>query len=284
VDQAEQITPPVAHHGEGPVWWVGWGGLRWVDMLAGDVLSLAPDGQVSRRHVDRVVAAMRPRAAGGSVFAVERGFALDAGDGSPLRHLGELWSGADVRFNDGSCDPHGRFYCGSMAYDEAAGRGALYCLEPDHTTRLMFSGVTVSNGLEWAPDGSRAYYVDSPTQRIDVFDYDAGSGLTNRRTLVEIPTASGAPDGLTVDAEGGIWVALWGGRAVHRYGPDGRLDAVVPVPVSHVTACTFGGSQLDELFITTSRSGLGPADEPRAGALFRVAPGIRGLPARTYGG
>lgn len=282
--KAEQITPPVAHHGEGPVWWPGWGGLRWVDLLAGDVLSLSPTGTVDRRHLADVVAAMRPRAGGGAVFALEREFAIDDGDGSPLRRLGPLWSSTAVRFNDGSCDPDGRFYCGSMAYDEVSPLGALHCLEPGGTSRLVFGGVTVSNGLEWAPDGSRAYYVDSPAQRIEVVDYDPRSGLGGRRTLVEIPSAAGSPDGLTVDAEGGIWVALWGGGAVHRYSADGQLDAVVSVPVSQVSACTFGGAQLSELFITTSRSGLAATEEPAAGSLFRVETGVSGVPARTFAG
>jgi sugar lactone lactonase YvrE len=277
------VTDPVAHHGEGPVWSARWGGLRWVDMLAGDVLSLTPDGRVDRRHIGSVAAAIRPRRAGGAVIAVERGFALEEADGT-LTHLGELWSHDGVRMNDGGCDPHGRFYCGSMAYDQRPGAGALYRLDPDGSARVVLDDVTISNGLDWSPDGSRAYYVDTPTHRIDVFDYDAESGLSGRRRFAEIPAGVGSPDGLTVDADGAVWVALYGGGAVRRYAPDGVLDAVVDVPTQKVTACTFGGARLDELFITTSRENLDSGADPMAGALFRASVEVSGLSVREFAG
>lgn len=271
----EQISPAVACHGEGPVWA---GQLHWVDMLAGDVLTLEPGGGVQRRHVGSVVAALRPRAGGGFVYALERGFALDDGPGTPIRPLPELWSSADVRLNEGGCGPDGFFYCGSMAYDMSPGVASLYRLDADGTVATVLSGVTVSNGLEWSPDGSRAYYVDSPTGRIDVLDHD----LSHRREFVRV--SGGSPDGLTVDVEGGVWVALWGGSAVHRYSPDGILTEVVELPVSQVTACTFGGEDLGELYVTTSRERLPEGVEPRAGALFRVRPGVTGLPVRPFRG
>lgn len=281
--KAEQITDPVANHAEGPVWSPSWGGLRWVDMLAGDVLSLDAAGGVGRRHVGEIAAAVRPRTSGGAVLGVERGFALEEPDGT-LRRLGELWTDASVRMNEGGCDPNGRFYCGSMDYDAAAGRGSLYRLDPEGTATVVLRDVTISNGLEWTPDGSLAYYVDTPTCRIDVFDDDAERGLTGRRPFVEVVAPSGRPDGLTVDAEGGVWVALYGGSAVHRYTPDGRLDLVVDLPVRQITACTFGGPELDRLYITTSHDGL-PADEdPTAGALYAYDPGVRGLPVRPFAG
>jgi sugar lactone lactonase YvrE len=280
--QAEQVTGPVTQHGEGPVWSPRWGGLRWVDMLAGDVLTLTVDGAVTRRHVGTVVAAVRPRRDGGAVLAVERGFALEAPDGT-LTVLDPVWTDDGVRMNEGGCDPDGRFWCGSMAYDQAPGAAAMYRLEPDGSVRVAFEGVTVSNGLEWSPDGSLAYYDDTATHRVDVFDYDSAAGLTGRRPFVTLPD-DGNPDGLTVDAEGGVWVALHGSGAVHRYDPDGRLDAVIDVPTPQVTACTFGGPQRDQLFITTSRQGLRPDEDPPAGSLFRVDPGVRGLPVREFAG
>jgi sugar lactone lactonase YvrE len=138
-------------------------------MLTGDVLSLAADGAINRRHVDNVAAVLRPRRQGGAVIGVERGFALEDADGT-LTHLDELWTDARVRMNEGGCDPDGRFYCGSMAYDQRPGAGALYRLDPDGSVRVVLENVTISNGLEWSPDGSRAYYNDTPTHRIDVFD------------------------------------------------------------------------------------------------------------------
>jgi sugar lactone lactonase YvrE len=277
---AEQVTGPVAYHGEGPVWSPRWGGLRFVDMLAGDVLQLADDGSVARTHVGEVAAALRPRRGGGAVIGVRRGFALEDPDGS-LRHLPELWSGDDIRMNDGGCDPDGRFYCGSMAYDQRPGAGALYRLDPDGAVATVLTGVTVSNGLEWSPDGTRAYYNDTPTREIAVFAYDAEAGLHDRRTFAAV---DGLPDGLTVDAGGGVWVALYDGRRVHGYGADGTLEAQVHVPAGRVTACTFGGDGLDRLFITSSREGLEPGQEPAAGSLYAADVGVRGRPAREFAG
>jgi sugar lactone lactonase YvrE len=262
------------------VWSARWGGLRWVDMLAGDVLSLLDGGGIERRHVGEVAAALRPRRGGGAVIGVRRGFALEEPDGT-LRALPELWSGDEVRMNDGGCDPDGRFYCGSMAYDQRPGGGGLYRLDPDGSVAVVLERVTLSNGLEWSPDGARAFYVDTPSREISVFDYDREAGLHGRRPFAAV---DGLPDGLTVDAEGGVWVALYGGHAVQRHGPDGAPDARIDVPASRVTACTFGGAALDRLFITTSREGLSPGEEPAAGSLYCADPGVRGIPAREFAG
>jgi sugar lactone lactonase YvrE len=279
--EAEAVTGPVAFHGEGPVWSERWGGLRWVDMLAGDILQLTAQGRVVRKHVGEVAAALRPRRGGGAVIGVRRGFALEQPDGS-LRTLPALWRRRqNVRMNDGGCDPDGRFYCGSMACDHRPGGGALHRLDPDGSVMLVLAGVTISNGLEWSPDGTRAYYVDTPTREISSFSYSAGAGLHDRRRFASV---DGMPDGLTVDVEGGVWVALYDRRAVRRYAPGGELDAEVHVPASRVTACTFGGDELDQLFITTSREGLRPGDEPSAGSLYVADVGVRGLPAREFAG
>ena len=280
--RAEQVTDPVAYHGEGPVWSPRWGGLRWVDMLAGDVLSLGDDGAVGRRHVSEIVAALRPRRGGGAVLGVERGFALEDANGV-LTRLDPLWSDERVRMNEGGCDPDGRFYCGSMAYDQRPGAATLYRLDPDGTTHQVLQGVTVSNGLEWSPDGSRAYYNDTATHRIDVFDYDSDIGLHGRRPFAEIPDG-GRPDGLTVDEHGGVWVALADRGAVWHFTADGVHAEVIEVPVGKVTACTFGGPDLDQLFITTSREGREEGEDPLAGALFRADVGVRGIPVREFAG
>ena len=281
--RAEQLTDPVAYHGEGPVWSTRWGGLRWVDMLAGDVLALTGDGTISRRHVGSIAAAIRPRRLGGAVIGVERGFALEEPDGT-VTPLAPLWTHDRVRMNEGACDPDGRFYCGSMAYDRDPGGGALYRLDSDCAVHTVIEAVTISNGLDWSPDGSRAYYNDTETYRVDVFDYDHDSGLSARRPFVEIRPEYGRPDGLTVDANGGVWVAMNNGGAVHRYSTDGRLDAVVEVAARKVTACTFGGAHLDQLFITTSREGLSADDDSLAGSLFRADVGISGQMVREFAG
>jgi sugar lactone lactonase YvrE len=280
--RAEQVTEPVAYHGEGPVWSARWGGLRWVDMLAGDVLALADDGTVHRRHLAQVVAALRPRRQGGAVLGIERGFALEDADGT-LTRLEPVWRDEGVRMNEGGCDPDGRFYCGSMAYDQRPGAAALYRLDPDGSTRTVLEGVTVSNGLEWSPDGARAYYNDTATHRIDVFDYAPDAGLTGRRPFAEIPDG-GRPDGLTVDEDGGVWTALSNRGAVWHFTADGRHDEVVEVAARKVTACTFGGARLDQLFVTTSREDLQRGEDPLAGALFRVEVGLAGVPVREFAG
>jgi sugar lactone lactonase YvrE len=287
---AEQATPAVADHGEGPVWNASIGVLASVDMLRGDLLTVdLPHGgaaEVHRRHVGAVLAALRPRARGGWVVALERGFGLLDEPGSSgedeARPLGELWSDQGVRMNDGGCDPAGAFWCGSMAYDSARGRGSLYRLAPDGAVATMLTGVTVSNGLCWSPGGSRAYYVDSDMGGIDVLTVDlAAPAVTSRERFVDVD--GGTPDGLTVDAEGGVWVALYGGSAVHRYTADGTLDTVVRLPTTHPTACAFAGPELDELWITSSALGAGASDG-RAGALYRCRPGVRGLEPLPYRG
>lgn len=283
---AERITDTVVYHGEGPCWSPTWGGLRFVDMLAGDVMTLSPAGELSRKHYGDVAAITRPRAGGGSIVAVERGFVLEDADGT-LTTLPELWGAAEeVRMNEGGADPDGRFWAGSMAYGAVPGKGKLFRLDPDGTVEEVLDGVTVSNGLAWSPDGTLAYYNDTATGRTDVFDYSRAAGLVNRRPFAVVNDESelNRPDGLTVDAEGGVWTGLFGGSAVRRYAPDGTLDAVVEVGARQVTACTFGGADLDELFITTSREGLDDDDDPAAGSVFRHVPGVKGLPVLPYAG
>lgn len=252
-------------------------------MLAGDVLSMTASGSIMRRHVGTIAAAVRPRRQGGAVIGVERGFALETPEGT-VTALEELWTDDGIRMNEGGCDPDGRFYCGSMAYDEKPGAGRLYRLDPDREVTVVLEDVTVSNGLDWSPDGSRAYYNDTPTGQIAVFDSTTENGLIGRRTFAEIPVDAGRPDGLTVDAEDGVWVALFGGGAVRRYSQAGVLDEVIELPTRHVTACTFGGPALDQLFITTSREKLEPGEDPLAGALFRATPGVTGMPVREFAG
>ena len=280
---AEQLTAPDAEHGEGPVWSPGWGGLRWVDMMAGDVLHLSEDGDVERWHVGTVAAALRPRSGGGVVIAVEHDFVLAEQAGGPVTSLGAVFDDASVRFNEGGCDPDGNFLVGTTSYTEVPGRGTVYRLAPDRSVEVVLRDVTISNGLAWTAAGDTAFYVDTPTNRIDRFSWTSELGLHDRRPFVHIDAEQGHPDGLTVDSEGGVWVAMWEGSAVRRFDPNGGLDAVIDVPVSKVTACTFGGPDLDRLFITTSRQG--EADpRPGAGALFVTRPGVRGLPTRPFGG
>jgi sugar lactone lactonase YvrE len=213
------------------------------------------------------------------VLAVQDGFArLDTRTGA-VRSIARLDAHPDLRFNDGKCDPSGRMWAGTMALDERRDAGALYRFDPDGRIHRMLDDVTISNGLDWSASGATMYFIDSPTRTIDVFDFElTGGNIRNRRTFVRIPRGEGVPDGMTVDADGYVWVALWGGGAVHRYAPDGCCDTVVRVPTRYPTSCAFGGPDLGDLYITTAHVKLTPqerAEQPHAGGVFMVGQGRR---------
>jgi sugar lactone lactonase YvrE len=282
--KAEQLTDVCTYHGEGPMWDAAAGVLRWVDMLNGDILTLTPAGGIGRLHVGTVAAAMRPRAAGGLVVAVEHGIVLIDGAGQ-IGPEQVAFTDPAVRMNEGGVDRQGRFFCGSMSYDKTSPRGAFYRYDPSGAISHVFGDVTISNGVAWSADGEQMFYIDSPTHRVDVFDYDAAAGIPSaRRPVVYVDPDQGVPDGMALDTEGGMWVAVHGGHAVHRYTPEGKLDAVIELPPGQVTACAFGGDDLDELYITTSGENLPPGADPQAGAVFHVTPGVRGLPLGTFAG
>lgn len=279
---AEQLSEPCTTHGEGPLWDPAADRLLLVDMIVGDIVAVDRSGDHSRTHVADVAACLRHRSSGGYILATERGFVpLD----DQLRTSGpEITAFTDtaIRMNDGGCDPQGRFYCGSMAYNETTGAGSLYRLDADGTVATVLTDVTISNGLQWTADGRRVLYNDTPTGQVTAFDFDDDHGiLTTPRRFVAID-GPGAPDGMAIDSEDGIWVALWGGSAVRRYSPDGRMTTVIELPVSNVTACTFGGPDLGTLFITTSRQGLADDDQPEAGAVFVAEPGATGVAPIAY--
>jgi sugar lactone lactonase YvrE len=282
--RAERFTAPCTFHGEGPFWDAVNDRLLLVDMLAGALVAVDADGGTERRKVVDVAAAIRARRQGGYVLATENRFVLLRPDLTEERQLPRVFTDPRIRMNDGGCDPQGRFYCGTMAYDETPGAGTLYRLDPDGRVEVTLRNVTISNGVQWNRAGDTVFYADTPTGRVDSFAFDLASGVfTDRRTFAEI-SGGGHPDGMAIDEEDGLWVALWGGSAVHRYDPSGRLDRVVELPVSTVTACAFGGPDLRTLFITTSRQGLEEDDQPEAGAVFRYESDVRGAPQHTYRG
>ncbi|UQX89393.1 SMP-30/gluconolactonase/LRE family protein [Jatrophihabitans telluris] len=284
---AEQLTDAVAEHGEGPVWDPVAGVLRFVDMLRGDLLAYTPgSGAVQRDHVSDVVAVWRPRIGGGALVATEHGFEVSAAASTGFRPIATAVSDPAIRLNEGGCDTEGRFFCGSMAYDQALGAGALYRLDPDGSVRTVREGVTVSNGLVFTEDGGRAYYIDTPTQTVLALDYNSRTGeFGSERVLIRIEESQGSPDGMTIDAQGCLWVALWGGAAVHRYTPTGELAEIVRLPASNVSACAFGGASYERLYITTSSQGIDLVDEPCAGALFGLdLAGVSGVPPLAFAG
>lgn len=276
----EQVTDPLCYHGEGPVWSPTWGGLRWVDMLAGDVLGMDAAGQVERMHVGDVAAFLRPRTQGGWVVATERGLALGDDVDTPPEPWLTLWDDPAVRMNEGGVDPLGRLLCGTMAYHRSTGSARLYRVDADGKVDLVLPAATISNGIDFSPDGLRAYYNDTPTSRTDVFDVVEGE-LTNGR-----PFASGddgSPDGLTVDSAGNVWVALNGAGRVRCYSPQAVVLAEVELPARLATACALGGEDLRTLFVTTSRENLDDP-EPVAGAVFAVRVDVPGQPVRAFAG
>ena len=281
-DEVELVVDAQAAIGEGPVWDDREQVLYWVDILGCRVHRYDPG---SRRNdsfdAGQPVGAVGIRASGGRVLAVRDGFAVTEAGSDRVEMVAAVEADKTAnRMNDGKCDSVGRFWAGTMAFGATPGAGALYRLDADFSVTRVVSGVTVSNGMDWSLDGHTMYYIDSPTRRVDAFDYNAAGGeISKRRLVLELPAGGGEPDGMTLDAEGFLWVALYGGGAVHRYSPAGRLDLVVRLPVSLVTSCAFGGSDLGDLYITS-------ANEPRpaAGGLFRCRPGIRGRPAGRFAG
>jgi sugar lactone lactonase YvrE len=286
-DGIEVVTAAGAELGEGPVWDARSGRVVWVDITASRIhLTDTATGTSETIEVPLHVGAVAPRAAGGFVAALQDGFWIVA-DGPAKRIAAVPEARPGLRFNDGKCDPAGRFWAGTMAYDQAQDAAALYRLDHDGRARMMLDAVTISNGLAWSLDGGTMHYIDTPTQRVDAFSYDPVTGeIGDRRPEIHIPSEAGAPDGMTIDAEGGLWIALWGGGAVHRY-LDGHLERVITLPVSQPTSCCFGGEGMDELYVTSAWQGLSPRNrraEPLAGALFRVRPGVRGIPTAVYNG
>lgn len=275
---------------EGPVWDARTGRLSFVDILAGTVHAVDPDsGAREQWRLGQPVGAIAPRAGGGWVAAVERGFQRYDGDWRPDGSLVPAPEQPDgTRFNDGACDPRGRFWAGTLAYDGTREVASLYRYDPDGTVTRMLGGVTNSNGIGWSPAGDWMYNVDTGTGAVDRLRFDGDSGTVSRReTLIAVPPADGLPDGLTVDAEGFLWLALWGGGAVRRYAPDGTLDRVVPVPAGQVTKPAFGGTGLSELYITSAWEGLSTVERQAqllAGSVFRHRPGVAGRRPYAFAG
>jgi sugar lactone lactonase YvrE len=279
---------------EGPRWDGDRDELLWVDIVRQRLhrARVGTDGQLDEAapiQFDRFVGAAAPGSGGGYVLAAGLGF-LFVDDSGTVVELAQPEAGHDhVRMNDGACDRQGRFWAGTMAHDESPGAGVLYRLELDGTCSTVLTGLTISNGIGWSPNGGTMYLSDSGTATIDAFDFDAVSGdLTRRRTIVRITEPGLAPDGLTVDDAGDLWVAIWGGGAVRRYTPDGSLLQTVPLPVDRPTSCSFGGPRSATLFITTARQGLDAAElarQPDAGRVFCVVGlGVTGPPCRIYRG
>jgi sugar lactone lactonase YvrE len=287
-EAAEPAGDVTAILGEGPYWVPEESCLLWVDIPSGLLHRTAvPSGETVTTEVAAISAAF-PALGGGTLIAGGNRLALlpdsASGEGGTGRTVAEVPAREGVRFNDASVDPAGRVWAGTMHTGETEPVGVLYRLDRGRLTSVV-TGVTVSNGLCWSPDGSRMYYADSPKRQVDMFDYDPATGEAfQRRVFADLRGMGGLPDGLTVDADGCVWVAMFGGGALRRFTPSGQLDAVLPLPVAKPTSCAFAGPDLAELYVTTASVDLTDAErasQPLAGRLLRLRPGPVGLPSTT---
>jgi sugar lactone lactonase YvrE len=290
VPRAELILDAHALVGEGPVWLPNTGELLWVDIESSEVHRLD-----AATRTDTVidagahVGAVLPDEHGGLVLALPTGLArLAAGADAPTP-LVDLNATPKIRLNDAKVDPRGRIFVGSMAYDEEPGVGHLWRVDADLTATVVLDGLTISNGLDWSPDFTRMYFNDSSVRHIDVLDFDVETGeATGRRVLHELADDQpGFPDGMTVDAEGNLRVAIWGGHCVLAISPEGALLDRVEVPSAQTASCCFGGPDLRTLYITTATSGLSEAElapTPHAGGVFAAEVGVAGRPAWRFAG
>jgi sugar lactone lactonase YvrE len=287
--KAECVLRAGAVLAEGPVW----DGLRqrlwWVDIERNELHSFDPgNGTDCGWTLDHRIGFAVPSTRGDLVIGTQRGlmrFDPDAGIATavvdPESHL------PDNRFNDAKCDPAGRLWAGTMAVSESPCLGSLYRVDKSWQVDRMVTNISISNGLAWSTDGRTMYYIDSPTRRVDAFDFDPHTGdISNRRAVIEV--VDGFPDGMCIDANGNLWVALWGGWGVACYDPrTGAQIDKIEIAVEAVTSCCFAGADLDELYTTTASRDLDPrgrAEQPLAGCLFRARPGGKGLPTPFFAG
>ena len=284
--QPEIIHDANAILGEGPAWDIKTQTLYWVDIL---------EKRVHYRHanengfiqLDEMPGCLVPTK-NGTLLIAARASILDldpvTGKQTVLATINEH---VNNRFNDGKCDPAGRFLAGSMNMDEESPTGALYLFDGQNITRLL-DDIRISNGLAWSPDYKAFYYIDTPTREVKTFDYDLSTGqIENPRVVITVPEILGWPDGMTSDTEGKLWIAMWGGAKVTRWNPqNGELLEQIPLPAKNVTSCVFGGDDLNELYITSARKGLNKADLTAyrySGSLMRVKTKIQGMPTFEFG-
>lgn len=281
--------------GEGAIWDARRQRLLWVDIL-GHLLFIYDPATGKNRGINllQAVGTVVPRAKGGVVVALHNGFARLDPETERMTPIAD--PEADLpgnRFNDGKCDPAGRLWAGTMAFDGMNDReqGALYCLDADGAVTRKLGRISISNGIVWSADARTMYFIDTVKNDVRAFDYDLETGaIANERVTVR-NDGDGHFDGMTIDAEGMVWIALFGGGAVKRYDPQtGEHLATIELPVSCVTSCAFGGPDLDQLYVTSGSYRLTAAElaeQPLAGSLFRAVPGVvgvRGVPAFEYAG
>jgi len=276
--------------GEGAIWNAKTSRLHWIDINRCEIHTFDPDtGHDTSINVGENIGTVVNRAdtTGGGFVAGLPGKIAGISENGDVDVLCSVPEGPSNRMNDGKCDPAGRFWCGSLSYDFTPGAGTLYMLDIDHKLYPKVDRVTISNGITWSSDSKKMFYVDTRPNTVDVFDFDLETGaIRSRRTLVK-NIWGGHFDGMTIDAEDNLYVAIWGGGRVLKFDSNtGVLMATIIVPgVKNVTSCAFGGSKLECLFITTSGQGADSSAEPNAGNVFSVLiENCQGVPAFLYKG
>lgn len=268
--------------GEGPFWDSKRSRLHWVDIIGEKIISQNLDGSnIHALEVDGNPGCVVLSDDGTMVAGVDNQISSLDGGGNLLKVLADTKEGSGLRFNDGKCDPSGRFWVGSMDRKEKNKLGSLYSWNSIEGLVNREQGVTVSNGMGWSPDNSLFYYIDSPTREVSVYDFDLSTGsINNKRRFISFSEEDGFPDGMTIDNEGRLWIAFWGGSKIMCVNPDSKaIEEVVSFPVSKITSCAFGGEKMDKLFITSAKVQVNEKDEPMAGKTFVVSLGVKGLPS-----
>jgi sugar lactone lactonase YvrE len=289
--KTELVLHAKADLGEGPCWDHENGVLYWVNILGRTLNIYNPQTKENREiQLNQLVGTVVPRRSGGVVLAMEKGFYLLDLKTEELTQIQDPESHLpENRFNDGKCDPYGRFWAGTMSLSEEKGKGSLYCLQTDMKIEKKVGNLSISNGLAWSPDHNYMYLIDTPTKKVTRFDYDGKTGhIENPVPVIAFKEGEGAPDGMTIDEEGMLWIAHWGGARVSRWNPEtGEQLSSIPIPALNVTSCAFGGKNLDELYITTARKNTSEENLerfPEAGGVFKVRPGVKGMPAYPFNG
>jgi sugar lactone lactonase YvrE len=288
--EIELVVDAKAKLGEGSIWDAKKQLLYWVEIEGGFVHIYDPaTGKDKEIRVGQKVGTVVVRRSGGLMLAVQDGFASFDPASGKLEVLAPNPESKTTgnRFNDGKCDPAGRFWAGTLG---RGGSGALYCLQADGRCEKKEGNITTSNGIVWSLDKKTMYYIDTHALNVAAYDYDLASGtIANKREVIRVDGDQlGHPDGMTQDAEGMLWIAHWDGAAVRRWDPKtGKLLESVSIPAQKVTSCAFGGRNLDELYVTTANYDHSPQADPefpQAGGLFRFKPGVKGLEAFEFAG
>jgi sugar lactone lactonase YvrE len=283
--QAELLLDAKATLGEGPAWDSKTQTLYWLDILERRIYS----GTRILAQLDDLIGCLAPCRNGHLILGKRASIADFEPDLSQQTVLAAVKDAerATNRFNDGKCDPAGRFIAGTMDMNETDPNGALYSFDGKQVTPLL-NGVTISNGLAWSADHKTFYYIDTPTREVKAFDYDLATGqIANPRTAIYVPESLGWADGMTSDTNGNLWIAIWGGAQVTKWNPNtGKLLEQIPVPALRTSSCVFGGKDMNELYVTSARVGMSEADlkkYPLSGGLFKVETKITGMPTFEFG-